>query len=191
MLAVNRLHIASVIWVFLLLLGCTGGSDSGTGSADAPLKLVPEELTLFSNSQGEFQIAGGRRPFTATVNNPGALVLQGGLEESKVRVFANDVSTDTSVRVTVKDAVNTTTIGTAKIKPTLVTNEIMIEALPTSGGGQAVNRCQDGTTLCAGSFARVTVKLRNPAGSAAGRPVRFDVIEGQFAYTTDPNFTQF
>lgn len=193
----RKLLLAALSSIFIVLAGCTGGGagdtagTSGTpGQTEQPVKLSPEELVLFPGGSGEFQIISGRRPFTATVDNATALVIQGGLDDFKVKVFAKDVLAETPVKVTVKDALNNSATATAKIRPNIITSEVKIEALPAPGSTD-ISRCQDGTTICAGGFARVTAKLSNPAGTASGRTVRFDLTEGAFGFATDSAQTQF
>ncbi|MBL8525940.1 MAG: hypothetical protein JNN20_19825, partial [Betaproteobacteria bacterium] len=101
-----------------------------------------------------------------------------------------DVFVDTPVKVTVQDALNNVSSATARVRPNLITSEVKIDALPTPGSTD-VARCQDGTTICAGTFARVTAKLVNPAGGVANRSIRFDLVAGAFGFATDAALSQF
>lgn len=156
-----------------------------------PFSLLPNDINVNGDSAAELLVRGGRAPFQVTTDSPGLITILSGADTGRIAFYANQVATETTAKIIVRDAAGVEISANVKVKPSALTREISLEVLPSPGADGSVARCPDGGTVCAGGFARVTVKISGLAGAIVNRPMRFEVKQGAFQFATDPNLTQF
>ena len=166
----------------LSLAACGGGngapSQSGGGTV-TPLTITPSTATAYSGTPTTFLIAGGTQPYTILTSDQTALPVVGTLQGNSLVVVPGNVGADTPVTLSVRDAAGQTTSAAVTVKPQLL--------LPTSITVTGNTNCSAaGGTLCSGQNGTASVLVVGPnAAPLAGRSVRFDVVQGDFAFV-DP-----
>jgi hypothetical protein len=184
--------IAADATVAVIVRDASNAQASSTVSVKpGAFSVLPTEINVNGDSAAELLVRGGRAPFQVTTDSPGLITILSGAETGKIAFFANQVSTETTAKIIVRDAVGLEVSGSIRVKPSALTREISLDVLPSPGAEGAVARCPDGGTVCAGGFARVTVKVSGLVGAVVNRPMRFEVKQGAFQFATDPTLTQF
>lgn len=170
----------------LMLSACGGGSGAPnnpfapTPTPPAALSVVPAEATAFAGTPLVLSIAGGFPPYTAFSSNPAALPVPQNVIGSTLTVNANNVQTAQIATVTIRDSASQSVISEITVQPALLlpaSITITPNGAPCAGG-----------EVCSGQTSVAVVRVTGPGGNPlAGRTVRFDVVQGQFALqTTNP-----
>ena len=161
----------------LSITGCGGGNGAPNNPYVAPpptLQVLPATTTIFSGVPDKLTITSGSAPFSAFTSNSTVLPVSSTVTNT-VALFANPVTTDETVTITIQDATGQRVTVPVTVKPsTLFPASMTITGSASCG--------TTGVTLCAGQEGTATVKLTAPTGApAAGHSVRFDVVLGTFS----------
>jgi hypothetical protein len=162
----------------LALGGCGGGSGAPNNpyapgpATPGPLSVLPPILTAFSNTPATLTISGGAAPFFVVSSNPAVLPVAQTPSGNTIVLLPGTVTADTAVTITVQDAIGQRATSTVTIKPAPIFGTLTIK--PSSAA------C--GANLCSGQIGTASVTVTGPGGvGIAGRQVRFDVVDGDFA----------
>jgi hypothetical protein len=166
----------------LSLAACGGGNGSPSevinGGVTTPLTITPSTATAYSGNPFTFLIAGGTQPYTVLTSDQSALPVVGTLNGNTLVVVPGNVGGDTAVTLSVRDAAGQSTTAAVTVRPAL-----LLPASITITGNP--NCAASGATLCSGQDGTATVQLLGPGGAPlAGRQVRFDVVQGDFAISS-------
>jgi len=178
-------RLAGLVLVALTFFGVAscGGGVSGNPPVDDPnrLTLLPGTGTiLYSGVPMSFVVSGGTGNYIVTSSNPTVLAIPEN-PRSTFTVIPNEVGASTDVTITARDT-GAAPLATAvvTVRPSTITNDIQITPSPNQGSD-----CPTGT-LCSGGDATVTVTLTQAGVPLPNRPVRFDVVSGDFGFVTSP-----
>jgi len=166
----------------LSLAACGGGNGSPSqvinGGGVTPLTVTPSTATAFSGVPFTFLISGGTQPYTILTSDQTALPVVGTLNGNTLVVVPGNVGADTTVTMSVRDAAGQATAATVTVRPALLLpTSITITGNPNCGSS--------GADLCSGQDGLASVQVLGPGGAPlAGRPVRFDVVQGDFAISS-------
>ena len=164
----------------LSLAACGGGngSPSTIGGGVSPLVITPSVATAYAGNPFTFTVTGGKQPYTIISSDQAALPVVGTLDGNVLVIVPGNVGADTPVTLTVRDASGLSTAATVTVKPSLLLPaSITITGSPNCGSS--------GSDLCSGQDGTATVQLTGPAGAPlAGRPVRFDVVQGAYSISS-------
>jgi hypothetical protein len=166
----------------LSLAACGGGNGSPSevinGGVTTPLTITPSTATAYSGNPFTFLIAGGTQPYTILTSDQSALPVVGTLNGNTLVVVPGNVGGDTAVTLSVRDAAGQSTTAAVTVRPALL--------LPTSITITGNPNCaSSGADLCSGQDGLASVQVLGPGGAPlAGRPVRFDVVQGDFAISS-------
>jgi hypothetical protein len=167
----------------LLALGaCGGGSGAPNnpyqGPGTGPLTITPATGIAYSGNPFTFAVTGGTLPYTVLSSDQSVIPAVGTLNDSTLIIVPAGVGTDTVVTLNIRDAVGASTSATLTVKPQLL--------LPTSITVQGNTSCSaSGATLCSGQNGTASVLVKGPGGAPlAGRAIRFDVVQGSFAFVS-------
>ena len=162
----------------LALGGCGGGSGAPNNpyqpgpAAPGPLSILPPIITAFSNTPVTLTISGGAAPFFVVSSNPAVLPVAQTPSGNTIVLLPGSVTVDTPVTITVQDAIGQRATSTVTVRPSPIFNTLTIK--PSSAA------C--GSNICSGQTGTASVTVVGPGGvGIAGRQVRFDVIDGDFA----------
>lgn len=174
----------AVIAGTLSLTACGGGGgteNGGTGPVTpSVVQIFPPTQTIYPGSASTFTVSGGVPPYTAFSSNSAILPIAQSVPNNSVLLFANAVSSSTSVTATVRDSIGQTSTSTIQVAPALLfPNGLTISASDSTCGSGA---------LCTGGTGTVKVSATGVGGTAlAGRQIRFDVVYGAFGFlSTNP-----
>jgi hypothetical protein len=170
----------------LVLTACGGGSGAPNNpyapQPPAPLALsvIPAEAIAYAGTPLVLAITGGTAPYQAISANPAALPVPTNVTGDTLTLLANNVDSEQPANVTIRDAVGAAVTASITVRPSVLlpaSLTIVRNGAPCPGGD-----------LCSGQTGSATVRVTGPAGvPLAGRQVRFEVVQGQFALqTTDP-----
>jgi len=141
-----------------------------------PLAVLPATSIVFSNVPATLTVTGGVPPYTAFSSNPAVLPVLPTVTNGVIALSPATVAADTTVTVSVKDAVGTTATASVTVRPAAFLNALTITPNSTECGTNAI---------CSGQTGTATVTLLAPGGGpAAGRQVRFDVVAGPFGFVS-------
>jgi len=136
------------------------------------LSILPPIITAFSNTPVTLTISGGAAPFFVVSSNPAVLPVAQTPSGNTIVLLPGNVTVDTSVTITVQDAIGQRATSTVTIKPAPIFNTLTIK--PSSAA------C--GANICSGQIGTASVTVTGPGGvGIPGRQVRFDVVDGDFA----------
>ena len=162
----------------LALGGCGGGSGAPNNpyqpgpAAPGPLSILPPIITAFSNTPVTLTISGGAAPVFVVSSNPAVLPVAQTPSGNTIVLLPGSVTVDTPVTITVQDAIGQRATSTVTVRPSPIFNTLTIK--PSSAA------C--GSNICSGQTGTASVTVVGPGGvGIAGRQVRFDVIDGDFA----------
>jgi hypothetical protein len=174
----------------LSLAACGGGNGApnnpfkgGTG----PLTLQPSTATVYSGVPFVFAVTGGTRPYAVVSSDQVALPVAQALDDNNLVVVPGNVGSDTPVTLTVRDVTGQSVSAAVTVRPAL-----LLPASITITGNP--NCSASGADLCSGQDGLASVQVLGPAGAPlAGRPVKFDVVQGDFLLSStaagQPNVT--
>ena len=165
----------------LSLAACGGGNGAPNNpyqGGAGPLAISPSVANLYSGNPFVFAVTGGNGPYFITSSDQAVLPVVGTLDGNTLVVTPGNVGADTSVTLTVRDQQNQSTTAAITVKPALL--------LPASITITGNPNCGDsGADLCSGQDGTASVQVLGPAGAPlAGREVRFDVVQGNFALSS-------
>lgn len=162
----------------LALGGCGGGSGAPNNPfapqpvTPGPLFLLPPAMTVYSHTPATLQASGGAPPYQAFSSNSSVLPVTQIVNGATVVLLPNDVAADTTVTITVQDAIGQTATSTITVRGAPIFNTLTITPARAACGSNAV---------CSGDTATATVTVTNNGGGGiSGRPVKFDVVSGAF-----------
>ena len=165
----------------LSLAACGGGSGSPNNpyqpgpSAPPTLVVQPASINVFSGVPTTLTIVSGTAPFTVFSDTPTVLPVVQTVSTGTIVLLAQQVGSDTNVRITVRDASGQSVDVPVVVKPAPLLNNL---SFAPSGGD-----C--GTDLCSAQTGTATVAALAPGGAAlVGRQIRFDVVYGPVAFIT-------
>jgi hypothetical protein len=167
----------------LALGGCGGGSGAPNNPfapgpiAAAPLVVLPAAATVFANNPVTLTVSGGTPPYRAFSDNTAVLPVAQNVSNNTIVLLASNVAADTTVTITVQDALGQTAHSTVTVSPSTLLNKLTI----TPNLGDCPGTTQP-DVLCSGQKATASVTVTAPGGAGIpGRLVKFDVIAGDFA----------
>ena len=163
----------------LSLAACGGGGGAPSqvlGGGTTPVTVTPSTATVYTGTPSTFLISGGTKPYTILTSDQTALPVVGTLNGNALVVVPGSVGTDTAVTLSVRDTTGQSTTAAVTVKPQLL--------LPTSITVTGNTNCAAaGGTLCSGQNGTASVLVIGPnSAPLANRPVRFDVVQGDFAF---------
>lgn len=183
----NRLTVARLrpllafcsILGFLLLGGCGGGSGAPnnpftpTPTTPGPLFLLPDIVTVYSNTPATLTISGGAPPYRSFTSNAAVLPISQSADAATIVLLPTTVSGDTVVTVTAQDSFGQTVASSVTVKPAPIFNTLVVRPNATTCGANAV---------CSGQTATASVTVTGPGGAGIpNRQVTFAVITGDYA----------
>jgi hypothetical protein len=184
---VNRLAIDRLARLALALVALAGIASCGSGAVSGPpvtptppgdplrIDIQPGTATTFSNTPTTFVITGGNGSYIVSSSNQSVIPVSGLISGNTLTVVPASVETSTEVTLTVRDT-GTAAIATATLTVLPRTVSSTVTVTPTS------TRCAP--AICAGDDATVEATLTQNGAPLAGRPVRFEVISGDFRFIT-------
>ena len=165
----------------LSLAACGGGNGAPNNPYQpgaGPLTVTPATGTGYSGVPFTFSVTGGTAPYSVISSDSVILPVTSGVSGNSLVVVPGNVTATTPVSFTVSDAAGHQTTGSLTVNPALL--------LPTSITVTGNPTCSaSGGTLCSGQNGTASVFVTNPAGGPlAGRTIRFDVVQGDFAFVS-------
>src|SRR5450432_3536394 len=167
-----------VLTGILGLSGCGGGSGAPNNPfapgppVIGPLFLLPPTAVVYSHTAATLQVSGGAAPYQAFSSNSAVLPVAQNVTAAVVVLIPSDVAADTSVVITVQDAIGQTATSSITVRPAPLFNTLTVVPSRTACGTNAV---------CSGDTATATVQVTGPGGAGIpNRQVKFDVIVGAF-----------
>jgi hypothetical protein len=178
-----------------LLAGCGGGGAKDpfdTGPAAPALVINPTSLNVYSNLPTVVTISSGVGPFQVFSSDSIVLPVTPVVSGSLVTLVPSNVNLDTTVTVTIQDALGRRVAVGVVVKPATLVGAVTIEPVSNStcgGAAAATPGAASGPTgICSGETATAKVTVRNANTSVIpNRQVRFDVVYGDFRFVTDAN----
>jgi len=145
-----------------------------------PLTVVPAEAVAYAGTPLILSVTGGVPPYQAFSANPAVLPVPTNVTGNTLTLLANNVDTAQSANVTVRDAAGALSGANIVVRPSLLlpaSITIVSNGAPCTGGD-----------VCSGQTGSATVRVTGSGGvPLAGKQVRFDVVQGQYAIqTTNP-----
>ena len=180
----------------LSLAACGGGSGSPSsmGSTNAAaLAVLPAAPTVYSGTPETLTVSGGRGPFSVFSSDQSVLAVPSATDGS-FTITPGTVSADTTVQVTVRDAAGTIVTVPVVVKAALLVNSLTLKAddfhTPECPNDRILSTSPTdaigSTWICSGQTGTVGVRIQNAIGGAlSGRPIEFDVIQGDFQIFTN------
>jgi hypothetical protein len=163
----------------LALGGCGGGSGAPNNPYNppppppGPVFVLPATLTAFSNTPTTLAISGGAAPFSVFSSNPSVLPVAQVSTNGDIVLLPGNVSADTTVLITVQDAIGQRASSSVTVRPAPIFNTLVIKPSSAACGAN---------TICSGQTGSATVTVLGPGGiGIPNRQVRFDVVDGAFA----------
>jgi hypothetical protein len=182
----TRAFAAPLALMAALALSACGGGSGAPNNPYAPgpvvpaaLQVLPANSTAYVGVPATLTVTGGVPPYRAFSSNPSILPVSQAVAVDTILLLANAVVGDTTVNITVQDAVGTPIIAVVVVKAApLLPNLITIKPNTDCPAGN----------LCAGGTGTATVVVTGPGGAGIpARQVRFDVVTGDFAIqSSDP-----
>ncbi|MBS0326517.1 MAG: hypothetical protein JSS46_08230 [Proteobacteria bacterium] len=161
----------------LSLAACGGGGGSPNNPyqpGGGALTITPASASGYSGVPFTLTISGGTPPYTAASSNPALLAVPAEASGTSLVVLPGTVATATGVAFTVTDSLGRQQTSTFTVNPML-----FLPASITITGN--TNCAASGATLCSGQDGTASVQVTGPGGGPlANRPVRFDVVQGNF-----------
>jgi hypothetical protein len=167
----------------LSLAACGGGNGAPNnpyqgGGVVTPLAITPATATAYSATPFTFVVTGGTPPYTVVSSDQAALPVVGTLNGNTLVVVPGNVGADTAATLTVRDTAGLTASAAVTVRPALLLPaSITITGNPNCGSS--------GADLCSGQDGLASVQVLGPGGAPlAGRPVRFDVVQGDYGISS-------
>jgi hypothetical protein len=178
-----------------LLAGCGGGGAKDpfdTGPAAPALVVNPTSLNVYSNLPTVVTISSGVGPFQVFSSDSIVLPVTPVVSGSLITLVPSNVNVDTTVTITIQDALGRRVAVAAIVKPATLVGAVTIEPVSNSTCGGAAAATPGGasgpTGVCSGETATAKVTVRSANTSVIpNRQVRYDVVYGDFRFVTDAN----
>jgi hypothetical protein len=169
----------------LALTACGGGSGAPnnpyapTPTPPGPLTVLPGAMTAYAGTPATLTVTGGAGPYQAYSSDASVLPISLAAGSNTIVLSPMPVGTAQSVTVTVQDSAGSLASSTVTVNPAPLINGMTITPNSASCGASAV---------CSGQTAAASVTVTSVTGAGiANRPIRFDVVQGDFAIqTTNP-----
>ena len=165
----------------LSLAACGGGSGAPNNpyqpgpTAPPPVVVQPAAINVFTGVPATLTIISGTGPFSVFSDTPAVLPVSQSVAGNTIVVLANQVASDTNVRLTVRDALGQSVDVPVTVHPAPLLNNLAFLA----------SAADCGTDLCSGQTGTVRAVALGPGGAPlVGRQIRFDVIYGPVAFNT-------
>ena len=162
----------------LALGGCGGGRGAPKNPfatkpvTPGPLFVLPPNAVVYSHTPATLQVSGGALPYQAFSSNSAVLPVAQNVDTGVVVLLPGEVAADTSVIITVQDAISQTATSAVTVRPAPLFNTLTVVPSRTVCGTNAV---------CSGDTATATVQVTGVAGGGIpNRQVKFDVVLGAF-----------
>ncbi|MCS6997039.1 MAG: hypothetical protein NZ533_08835 [Casimicrobiaceae bacterium] len=182
--------LAGAIALALGVSGCGGGGAADPfAAAPAPPALVvrPGQVEAYSGNPITISVLSGVGPFAVFSSNPVVVPVTNAVSGTSITVTPTAVSSVTPVTLTVRDALGREQSVTLNVNPGSVLAPITITPLVGSQCGTASAGAP--TPVCSGDTANISTIVRNAGVTPVpGRLVRFEVVQGAFAFLL-PNGT--
>ena len=174
----GKLAFGAVASMLALALAGCGGSSSSTPAVSSTLLAGPATFVAFGNTPNTVGITGGKGPFTVVSSNPTLLPVVAAVSGASFTFTPANVTTATSVTLTVTDSAGATSAVTATVTPATIASALVsIAPAPGSACAPVNNPAITAATLCAGEVATASVTLKDSTGAPiANRSVRFEVL---------------
>ena len=173
--AVSGLLAAAAV---LTLAACGGGSGAPNnpyvdGELPRALTVLPNAaVDLYAGVPTVLTITGGKPPYTASSSNSAAAPTPTSVAGSTIVIVANNVTADTPVTVTVRDANGSVAIAEAVVHPSTLLGGMTVTPNLAECGENAI---------CSGQNGVAVASVQSPTGAPlSGRAIRFDVVSGPF-----------
>lgn len=163
----------------------SGCGENTTSLEPAPLAVSPSVAVAYNGSPVTLYISGGTMPYTATSSDSTVINVPYSVAGTTLVFDASNVAEDTPVNLDVRDSKSAIATATITVKPSVISNTLTVTPDPATPGVGC------GTAVCSGLTALVTVQLKNMATPLVNRNVRFDVVQGDYQFITDPSATTF
>ena len=172
--------IGAALLTVSALTSCGGGGvATNTVAATGPLLVLPGTADVFPNTPATFTISGGTPGYSVFSSNSTVIALNSQVNGGTFTVVANDVTAETQVTITVRDAAGATVTTIATVKVAVLNNLATLTPLAPLAG------CPP-DAVCSGGDANVTVTAIQNGIKLKNRPILFTVIQGQFQFVS-PN----
>lgn len=169
----------------VLALSACGGGSGAPNNPFAPAPTSPGPLTVepakdviaYAGTPLVLSIAGGTPPYFAFAANPAALPAPATIAGSTITLLANNVAQEQQANITIRDSAGQSATSEISVRPSsLLPATIQIQS-------NAANCTTN--NVCSGQNATVSIRVTAAGGvPIAGRQVRFDVVQGQYAIQT-------
>ena len=167
------------------LSGCGGGGAANPfapGPALPSLVVRPTAIEAYSGTPVTISVVSGVGPFQAFSSNPAVLPVTQAVSGTAITVTPAAVSTQTAVTLTVRDAAGREQGISVNVNPGTVLGNIAITPIINSQCGAAQPPAP--VPVCSGDTASISTVVRNAGATPVpGRQVRFDVVQGAFAFS--------
>jgi hypothetical protein len=181
----------------LSLAACGGGNGSPSevingGGNVAALAVLPAAPTVYSGTPETLTVSGGQGPYSVFSSDQTVLTVP-SVTNGTFTISPGVVAADTTVQVTVRDNRGTLLTIPVIVKAALLVNSLTLKAdnfasscpndrilstSPTDSIGS--------TWICSGQTGTVGIRVQNVTGGGlSGRPIQFDVIQGDFQIFTN------
>ena len=185
--SVKRAAFVALLGAMSSMLVSCGGSGTASTTPTVPptppviaLGVLPASADIFPGLPFDIAIAGGTAPYTVGTSNAVVLaaptVTGSTTTGFKITVVANSVIADTPVTLTIRDSLGATVSLSLNVKATTLNNTVTITPVAPTGTGCA--------GLCSGGDAQVDVTAQLNGIKLVNRPIRFDVLQGDFRFVT-------
>lgn len=184
--------------IFAICLGagvlnsCGSGAVSSSSSPDIAFSVSPASTTSYSGVPVTFTISGGglRGPYQVTSSNASLLpVPPGTISATQFSLTPSVVASSQSVTITVRDQAGALATASTTITPNFIGGDITVTGTGPATTGLAA--CQSTGVVCAGQTGTVKLTVSSLGAPAAGRAVRFDVVQGAYRFPTNAAQTTF
>ncbi len=175
-----------------LLAGCGGGSGAPNNpykseTLPGPLTVLPSTATLYGATPSVFTISGGTPPYRVFSSDSSVLPLSQEVSGNEVVALPANVAADTSLVITARDNTGQSATAEVTVRAAPLVDGLVIaaDASPSSCGGAGSDAETSASVVCSGDTGTATVRMTGPGGTVqTGRLVRFDVVQGDFAFFT-------
>lgn len=167
------------------LSGCGGGGAAdpfAPGPALPSFVVRPTAIEAFSGTPVTISVVSGVGPFLAFSSNPAVLPVTQAVSGTAITVTPAAVSAVTAVTLTVRDAAGREQPVAVNVNPGSVLSQVTVTPVINSQCGQAAPPAP--VPVCSGDTASISTLVRNAGATpVAGRQIRFDVVQGAFAFS--------
>src|ERR1700680_3522574 len=116
----------------LALGGCGGGSGAPNNpfapgpTTVGPLFVLPPTAVVYSHTAAALQVSGGAPPYQAFSSNSAVLPVAQTVLSGVIVLIPSEVAADTTVVITVKDAIGQTATASVTVRPAPLFNTLTV-----------------------------------------------------------------